>query len=502
VRRAWWVWVWFAAGAGAMTAAMAWLTQDVHALVRMSLEADRRVRTDAAARAALWRIDTTLAAFIAGDDLVPPPDAAHPPLGGIPLVRFERREDGSWMIHVPRELGDSGGWIRRLQGVTPEEKSGYAAPPQQLEQQVAAQQGDFQERQVLTNGNAFAASSRLGPPRVMRLGDDALAIVRSGAGCAAAGRVLPLDGLQRTLTVSIADLLPDARILPCPDPAKAEYPLATVPLRLEPGALPLAPAGPLVPTLTVAWVAVIAVILAMAALLAGAMALAERRAAFVSAVTHELRTPITSLRLYADMLGEGMVADEARRGEYLATIRSEAERLGRLVENVLAYARLERSAAVAAAKPIPVAELVATCRERLERRAREAGMELVVDLAAAAEAIVRIDPTLVEQALFNLVDNAAKYAGTATDRRIELRAERQERGVALIVSDHGPGIAADVRSRLFRPFSRSAREAAGSAPGVGLGLALSRRLARQLGGDLALMPSSEGARFALTLPLA
>jgi signal transduction histidine kinase len=275
-----------------------------------------------------------------------------------------------------------------------------------------------------------------------------------------------------------------------------------MPLRLEPGALPLAAAGPLMPTLTVAWIAVIAVILAMAALLAGTMALAERRAAFVSAVTHELRTPITSLRLYADMLGEGMVADEARRGEYLATIRGEAERLGRLVENVLAYARLERSSAATTAKPLPVAELVAVCRERLERRAREAGMELVVDLGGAGDAIVRVDPTLAEQALFNLVDNAAKYAAAAADRRIELRAERQDRGVALLVSDHGPGVAADVRSRLFRPFSRSAREAAGSAPGVGLGLALSRRLARQLGGDLALMPSFEGACFSLTLPSA
>ena len=85
-------------------------------------------------------------------------------------------------------------------------------------------------------------------------------------------------------------------------------------------------------------------------LLAGVVALSERRAAFVSSVTHELRTPLTTFRMYADMLARGMVPDAERRQQYLETLRTEAERLTHLVENVLSYARLERGRGGAAAR--------------------------------------------------------------------------------------------------------------------------------------------------------
>jgi signal transduction histidine kinase len=107
----------------------------------------------------------------------------------------------------------------------------------------------------------------------------------------------------------------------------------------------------------------------------------------------------------------------------------------------------------------------------------------------------------VEQILLNLVDNACKYAQGATDRRIHLAADRTDGRLLLGVRDHGPGIAAAEAKRLFRPFSKSAREAAHTAPGIGLGLALSRRLARGMGGDLRLDDADGGARFTLTLPL-
>jgi len=107
----------------------------------------------------------------------------------------------------------------------------------------------------------------------------------------------------------------------------------------------------------------------------------------------------------------------------------------------------------------------------------------------------------VESILFNLVDNAAKYASRAADRRIHLEARAAAGRLEIRVRDHGPGIAEP--ERLFRPFSRSAREAAGSSPGVGLGLALSRRLARAMGGDLRLDRTvADGACFDLRLPLA
>jgi signal transduction histidine kinase len=99
------------------------------------------------------------------------------------------------------------------------------------------------------------------------------------------------------------------------------------------------------------------------------------------------------------------------------------------------------------------------------------------------------------------VDNAAKYAAGAADRRIHLEAAPAGRWLAVTVRDHGPGLDRRVVRRLFRPFSKSANDAAQSAPGVGLGLALSRRLARSLGGNLRLAENGpSGAAFTLTIP--
>ena len=130
-------------------------------------------------------------------------------------------------------------------------------------------------------------------------------------------------------------------------------------------------------------------------------------------------------------------------------------------------------------------------------------MELLVEADDAARSMtVRANASALEQILFNLVDNACKYAASADDRRIHVRL-RQGDGVAEIrVEDHGPGVRRPPR-RLFRSFSKSAREAAHSAPGIGLGLALSRRLARGMGGDLRLERGGPAAHcFLLTLPAA
>ena len=115
---------------------------------------------------------------------------------------------------------------------------------------------------------------------------------------------------------------------------------------------------------------------------------------------------------------------------------------------------------------------------------------------------VKADASAVEQILFNLVDNAGKYASSAKDKRIHLTAQTNESAATIRVADHGPGISRQESRKLFRPFSKSAREAANSAPGVGLGLSLSRRLARQMKGDLKLEETNGGASFVLTLPLA
>ena len=322
------------------------------------------------------------------------------------------------------------------------------------------------------------------------------------------GCLLDWPAIKTSLVESVADLLPAAELLPAPagQPEKETRMLAALPVRLMPGPVAAVAVKRTFAGAAYAWdrlgVGLLAA-LAVALLLGGVVRLSQRRAAFVSAVTHELRTPLTTFHMYTEMLSEGMVPDARQRQQYLDTLRTEASRLTHLVENVLAYARLERGRPVGRLEELTLSRLLRPIALRLADRARQAGMELTVEgEAAAGEAIVRANPSAVEQILFNLVDNSCKYAAAAADRRIHLSAEQADGFLRLAIRDHGPGVAPAASRRLFRSFSKSAHEAAATAPGVGLGLALSRRLARDMGARLELdRRTSGGARFVLRLPL-
>jgi signal transduction histidine kinase len=203
------------------------------------------------------------------------------------------------------------------------------------------------------------------------------------------------------------------------------------------------------------------------------------------------------------MLAEGMVPEEEKRKRYLQRLCTEADRLSHLVENVLAYARLERGGVRHRLHDTAVSELLDRVKGRLSERARHADMELTVTFEdEAASRVVRADTAAVEQILFNLVDNACKYASGAADKRITLGAHFREGRVMLKVRDCGPGIPPADKKLLFHPFRKSARDAAESAPGVGLGLALSHGLARQMGARLYHDTGvTDGACFALSLPV-
>jgi signal transduction histidine kinase len=333
--------------------------------------------------------------------------------------------------------------------------------------------------------------------------------VRVDEGTFLQGCWLDWDVIRRDLMASASDLLPNASLEPVPAPAPGSLVparmLASIPARLVPGTAleELEPHwSPVRLSLWIAWVCLTLAAVAVALVLRGALSLSERRGTFVSAVTHELRTPLTTFRLYTEMLDEGMVPDADSQRSYLKTLRSEADRLGHLVENVLAFARLERGRAADGREIVAPADLLDRLVPRLAARARQAGMELTVS-PSDIQANVRVDLSVVDQILSNLVDNAVKYAGSVPDRRIHLELAPAGRWLSLTVRDHGPGLPPGVIRRLFRPFSKSAHDAAQSAPGVGLGLALSRRLARALGGDLRLHENGPvGASFTLTIPLA
>ena len=143
--------------------------------------------------------------------------------------------------------------------------------------------------------------------------------------------------------------------------------------------------------------------------------------------------------------------------------------------------------------------MVESMLERFRGRLKEAGVDFIADTSGEVwQSEVKADPAAVEHVLFNLIDNAAKYgAGPVT-----LDATASACTLKIRVRDQGKGIPAGERKQIFRPFHKSAAAAAESRPGVGLGLALSRRLARAGGGDLELASNEAGTCFVLRLPRA
>src|SRR5262249_34662046 len=143
----------------------------------------------------------------------------------------------------------------------------------------------------------------------------------------------------------------------------------------------------------------------------------------------------------------------------------------------------ERGRAAGRVEDLTLGEVMSRLAPSLHAQANQAGMELVIEGVDPAIRL-RTDASVVGQILANLVDNAGKYADSSEDRRIHIVSSVEDAHLVLTVSDHGPGLSRRAARRPFRPFSKSAHDAAQTAPGVGLGLALSRRLARALGGDL------------------
>lgn len=320
-------------------------------------------------------------------------------------------------------------------------------------------------------------------------------------------------GLRQLVLEDVADLLAQAELVPLPIDAQATGSrLASVPARLR-ATMPevvraswsttaWSPANwsPTRWTLALTWAAVLIAIASIGIVLRKAIELGERRGRFVSAVTHELRTPMTTFKLYTQMLAGGMVTDEGRKQQYIRTLDAEASRLGRIVENVLEFARLNRPGRERAG-PVAISELIEQCATSLAEIATQADMDLKIDVDAAGDAHAGISADTFERIVRNLVENAARYASDASDRRIELRARGVSGVVRITVRDYGPGIAAADRKRIFKPFSRARADEDGPAGGLGLGLSLSRGLAERAGGSLALVEvDGPGACFELTLP--
>jgi signal transduction histidine kinase len=537
-RRLWTLYALFLAlGLGAM----AWVTRQALRAEQAERQAQARAMVEDKVRLALWRMDSTMALFLT-------PETARP---WNHYLTFHR-DGGSPAASPMLMMDDPLVWLRfQVQAGGALTSPLVPAPP---ERDLARKAAPDPERMTLAEARLKALISRLDESRFRRLLGEAGAVLltqdqigdlrdRSGKatltlrspyqvthgawtpfwleGDLLLGRQvwvqdrevlqgiwLDWTAVREILQSVTLELLPGATFAPSPRPGEGgtkERRMSSLPVKLLPGrqqvVLPTQP--PSHRLLYLGWAMVLMGSLAGGWVLHRTLELGERRVAFASAVTHELRSPMTTFKLYTELLAKGMVPDPGERQELLEILAREADRLDHLVKNVLAFARLE-AGREASLEPCGVADLLTRIEPRLSERAAAGGLVLQVVLPeAVGSAKLLVDPLLLEQMLFNLVDNAAKYAGKPADPSLRIEGVPAGPRIGLRVRDFGVGLEPADRKHLFRPFHKSAQKAARTAPGVGLGLALCRGVARSLGGDLILEEvPGPGASFLLSLPRA
>ncbi len=260
---------------------------------------------------------------------------------------------------------------------------------------------------------------------------------------------------------------------------------------------------------SVFWIGALLVAIFVAAILSGGSLLlwqarqseaeAAQKTSFVANVSHEFKTPLTTIRLYAELLEQGRVRDAAQGGDYLRTIGRETERLARLVNNALDFSRLEQGRKKYAREPVDLAAALQRLLDTHAPRVSEAGLKLERRLPAVP-LVVTTDRDALEQIVLNLLDNACKYAASGGVVEVALQ-PRAQGGAEVRVSDRGPGVPVEHRALIFEKFHRVDDALTAEKTGAGLGLSIARQLARGVGGELRYAPRARGgAEFILELP--
>jgi two-component system phosphate regulon sensor histidine kinase PhoR len=227
--------------------------------------------------------------------------------------------------------------------------------------------------------------------------------------------------------------------------------------------------------------------------------LTRMKSDFVSTVSHELRTPLALIRMYAETLDMGRIKDEGKKKEYLGTIVRESERLTRLVNNILNFARIEAGRKQYRMGPVDLNAVVGAVMDSYADHLKERGFTPVVALAPDLP-LIQADEEALSEAIINVTDNAVKYSGES--KYLRVATGREGANVFVEVEDHGVGIAVQHHKKIFDTFYRVSDGLAHNTKGSGLGLALVRHIVDAHGGDVGLssVPGS-GSTFRLSFPI-
>jgi signal transduction histidine kinase len=225
----------------------------------------------------------------------------------------------------------------------------------------------------------------------------------------------------------------------------------------------------------------------------------ERQSRFVSAVTHELKTPLTNIRMYIEMLEQGMARDPEREQEYFRVLEAEGARLSRLITNVLELSKLEKKHRRPNLQKGNFAEVIADVEGLMQTPLQQAGFRLETENALTEPFLY--DREIMVQVLINLIENSVKFGQSSPAKRITLRLRPAGDHVRIEVADTGPGIPDGDVKKIFNDFYRADNAVTAAAGGTGIGLALVRRFVMLLGGRVwAANNPGSGCTVAIELP--
>jgi len=222
---------------------------------------------------------------------------------------------------------------------------------------------------------------------------------------------------------------------------------------------------------------------------------AAERVSFVNQVSHELKTPLTNIRMYAELLEQSLPENDTKATKHLGVIVSESQRLSRLIGNVLTFARKQNNKLTVHPEAGNVDQCIVFVLDRFKASLESKGVKCV--FTAGAGATVDFDRDALEQILGNLFSNVEKYA--AAGEWMEVTSRQNGANTSIVVADRGPGIPKGQSERIFDPFYRLSNKLSDGVTGTGIGLSIARDLARKHGGDLKAVAVAAGARFELEL---
>ena len=226
---------------------------------------------------------------------------------------------------------------------------------------------------------------------------------------------------------------------------------------------------------------------------------ARLQSEFVAAVSHEFRTPLTSMRQFTDLLAEGRVSTDAEREKCYAALGRGTRRLTRLVENLLDFGRIEAGFHGFTLEPLRAKDWVEGVIAEFQQEAQESGYHVEFDWNGAAGVLIQADEAAAGRALWNLLDNAVKYSPRC--KTIWVEGAVEECTLILSVRDRGIGVPADEQREIFRKFVRGSVPTGRAVKGAGLGLALVDQIVQAHGGKVKVESRvGEGSTFFLILP--